>query len=192
MILADSQGRLLESNPAFEKLIGVPPNSLRRIDDLPAYFAGSDDLARRLKSLRQTKRSWRGDVTMQTDNVPDTPLHLRADAIVARDERVLGFVLMFTDLTESRAAESARRRFQQSLVSNRRKLSSGLETGTQVKVQGLISQVIENGQLAALEVTESADSTNMGILLEGIRNSVERCAEVLERLTFDATQVRKP
>lgn len=191
VIVADPQGRLLESNAAFEKLVGARPNSLRRLDDLPAYFAEPGDLSQRLKSLRQTRRSWRGDLTLRGEDSLGAPLHVRADAITAREERVLGFVLMFTDLTESRAAESARRHFQESLVSSRRKLSSELETSAQVKAQGLISQVIENAQLAALEVTDSADPANMRKLLEGIRNSVERSAEVLERLTFETPRAPK-
>ena len=100
---------------------------------------------------------------------------------------------MFTDLTERRAAETARRRFQESLVGSRRRLSSRLETDADLKAQSLISQVIENAQLAALEVTDSADPANMRKLLEGIRNSLERSAEVLERLTFEPPpQARKP
>jgi chemotaxis family two-component system sensor kinase Cph1 len=192
VIVADARGLLLESNAAFETLVGARPASLRRLDDLPAFFADSADLALRLKSLQETKRSWRGDVTLRGDGAPGVPLHVRADAISARDERVLGFVLMFTDLTERRAAETARRRFQESLVGSRRRHSSRLETSAQLKAQGLISQVIENAQLAALEVTDSADPAIMRKLLEGIQNSVERSAEVLERLTLESPRDSKP
>jgi len=193
VIVADSQGRLLESNSTFEKLVGAEPSSLKRLDDLPAFFAKSDDLALRLKSLQLTRRSWRGDVTLRAGDRPGVPLHVRADAITAMDERALGYVLLFTDLTERRAAETARRRFQESLVGSRRRLSSRLETDADLKAQSLISQVIENAQLAALEVTDAADPANMRKLLEGIRNSLERSAEVLERLTFEpAPQPRKP
>jgi two-component system, chemotaxis family, sensor kinase Cph1 len=60
----------------------------------------------------------------------------------------------------------------------------------------LISNVIENAQLAALEITDGADTTNMSALLESIRISVARAAEVLEYLSFDidddAARVAKP
>ncbi len=193
VIVADSQGRLLESNSTFETLVGVGPSSLKRLDDLPAFFAKSDDMALRLKSLQQTRRSWRGDVMLRAGNRPAVPLHVRADAITGDDDRALGYVLLFTDLTERRAAETARRRFQESLVGSRRRLSTRLETDADLKVQSLISQVIENAQLAALEVTDAADPANMRKLLEGIRNSLERSAEVLERLTFESPPpARKP
>ena len=184
VIVADSQGRLLESNSALERLTGARPDSLRRLDDLPAFFAEPDDLALQLKALQLTKRNWRGDVMLSAGNAQGVPLHVRADAITARDDRVLGYVLMFTDLTERRSAETARRRFQESLVGSRRRVTVSLETSAELAAQSLIAQVIENAQLAALEVTDAADPAVMRKLLEGIRSSVERSAEVLERLTL--------
>ena len=38
---------------------------------------------------------------------------VRADPVFARLDRMLGFVLLFTDLTERKAAEAARRGFQE-------------------------------------------------------------------------------
>ena len=109
---------------------------------------------------------------------------MRADAITARDERPLGYVLIFTDLTERQAAETARRGFQESLLGSHRRLNARLETESDLTAQSLISQVIENAQLAALEITDAADPANMRKLLEGIRSAVVRSAEVLERLKF--------
>jgi chemotaxis family two-component system sensor kinase Cph1 len=185
VIIADSGGRLLESNAAFEKLIGARPGALRRLEDLPPYFANPEDMAQRLKSLRHSRRSWSGDVTLDASNASGAPLHVRADAITARDERALGYVLIFTDLTERRAAETERQRFRESLADSRRRLDARMETQTDLTARSLIAQVIENAQLAALEVTDAADPANMRKLLEGIRSAVERSAEVLDRLKFE-------
>ena len=184
VIIADSNGRLLESNAAFEKLVGARPGALRRLEDLPPYFADPQDMTMRLKALLHSRRGWRGDMTLGGRDGPGVPLHVRADAITARDERALGYVLFFTDLTERQAAETARRRFQESLVGSRRRLNARLETQADLTAQSLIAQVIENAQLAALEVTDAADPANMRKLLEGIRSAVERSAEILERLKF--------
>ena len=192
VIAADSEGRLLESNSALERLIGAKSEKLSRLDDLAALFVESDDVASYLGSLQRDKRSFRADATLRAVEGLEIPLHIRADAIAGRDERTLGFVLMFSDLTERRGAETARRRFQESIVGSRRRLSSRLETNDEVRTQGLISQVIENAQLAALEVTDAADPANMRKLLEGIRNSVERSAQVLEHLRFGSAAGRKP
>ncbi len=193
VILADSLGRLLESNAAFETLVGARPGTLARLEDLPAYFADAENLARPLKSLKQTRRGFGADLSLRAHDGRIVPLRVRADAITAPGERVLGYVLIFTDLTERRAAETARRRFQESLVGSRRRISARLDTSAELKAQGLIAQVIENAQLAALEVTDSADPASMRKLLDGIRSAVERSAEVLERLTLEPpTRDRKP
>ena len=185
VILADSAGRLLESNSAFDKLVGARAGSLRRLADLAAHAAESDDLARPLEALQRSGRAVFADLRLRAGDGRLVPARLRGDAITAPGERVLGYVLIFTDLTERRAAESARRRFQESLVGSRRRISARLDTSADLKAQGLLSQVIENAQLAALEATDSADPATMRNLLDGIRSAVERSAEVLERLTLE-------
>ena len=180
--VADSKGDILQSNAAFESLIGARPGAISRLSDLPAYFVDSEDFAERLEMLRGHQRGWRGEATLREGE--GRPVHVRADAITAPNDRLLGFVLMFTDLTERRAADNARRRFQETILTSHRRLSARLETSADLKAQTLISNVVENAQLAALEVTDGADPANMRRLLEGIRSSVERSAEVLERLRF--------
>jgi two-component system, chemotaxis family, sensor kinase Cph1 len=192
VILADSAGRLLESNSAFERLVGARSGALRRLDDLAAHIAEPDDLARSLKALQQNGRAIAADLRLRAGDGRLVPSRLRADAIMAPGERMLGFVLIFTDLTERRAAETARRRFQESLVGSRRRISARLDTSADLKAQSLLSQVIENAQLAALEVTDSADPATMRKLLDGIRSAVERSAEVLERLTLEPPRSTKP
>lgn len=185
-LVADSRGDILQSNRAFEILIGAAPGEILTLDDLPAYFADPDDFALRLETLRLLRRGWRGEATLRGAGAEGEgrPVHVRADAITAPDDRVLGFVMMFNDLTERRAAETARRRFQETILTSHRRLSARLETSADLMAQTLISNVVENAQLAALEVTDGADPDNMRMLLEGIRSSVERSAEVLERLRF--------
>ena len=63
--------------------------------------------------------------------------------------------------------------------------SSPMASLSDLKAQKLISNVIENAHLAALEITDGADTTKMPALLESIRISVARAAEVLEYLSFD-------
>ncbi len=184
VIVADAEGRMLESNPAFESLLGARSGALLGLDDLPNYFEDGDEFAARLKALQTGRRSWRGDLSLRTGATPGAALNVRADAVAAADDRALGFVVIFTEISELRAAEAARRRFQESMLQSHRRLSARLETRADPATQSLMSSVVENAQLAALEVTDSADPVNMLPLLEGIRSSVERSAEVLERLTM--------
>ncbi len=115
---------------------------------------------------------------------PKTVL-VRADPVFAAPDRVLGFVLLLADLTERKAAESARRRFQDGIVLSHRKVSGAGDAPRNIAVQNLMSSVIENAQLAALEITDGTDLSEVPNLLESVRASVARTAEVLEQLAFD-------
>ncbi len=188
VLVADADGRILESNPAFEELVGAKKGALRTLDDLPDYFADSVEVAIRIDALRSDRRPWRGEAQLKLkDKKSDGRLlHIRADAVVAGPDRTLGFVLLLTDLADRKVADAARRRFQDSILMSHRPHSSPMASLTDLKAQKLISNVIENAQLAALEITDGADTTKMPALLESIRISVARAAEVLEYLSFDA------
>ena len=65
-----------------------------------------------------------------------------------------------------------------------------MTTQVDLKIRNLLQQILENAQLAALEVADAADPTRVGGLLEGIRASVKRSAEVLARFGFLAVPLR--
>ena len=125
---------------------------------------------------------------LEDSNGDARPMLVRADAVLSAPERVLGFVLMFTDLTERKAAEVARRRFQEGIFKTNRKLGSPIESQADLIFQNLMSTIIENAQLAALEITDGSDPSEMPGLLESVRNSVARTAEVLEHLSINSSQ----
>ncbi|MFY7962452.1 MAG: hypothetical protein ACOVVK_20410, partial [Elsteraceae bacterium] len=50
--------------------------------------------------------------------------------------------------------------------------------------RGLMSSIIENAQLAALEITDVEEPDRMAEMLESVRSSVARTAEVLEHLVW--------
>ena len=53
-------------------------------------------------------------------------------------------------------------------------------------VQNVLASVLENAQLAALEITDSTDLASMAEILDGVRASVARAAEVFEHLVRHA------
>ena len=92
--------------------------------------------------------------------------------------------VLLADLTDRKAAESARRRFQDGIVRSHRKVSGAGDAPRNIAVQNLMSSVIENAQLAALEITDGTDLPEVPALLESVRTSVASTAEVLEQLAF--------
>jgi len=183
VVVADANGRIIEGNAAFNALIGAgaPPD----LDGLARQFADPEMMRRRLRALLENRQPWRAEAKLARGG-DGRPVLVRADPVMATPDRALGFVLLFTDLTDKNAAEAARRRFQDGLLQSHRKLSGRIDTESDLAVQRLMSGVVENAQLAAMEITDGADPAEMPAMLESVRNSVARTAEVLEQLMLDA------
>ncbi len=99
---------------------------------------------------------------------------------------MLGFVLLFTDLTERKLAETARTRFQEGVFERQGLLLLQTDARANRLYHTLMSPILENAQLAALEITDGVDVSGMAENLEGVRASLRRSAEVLEYLAWYA------
>jgi light-regulated signal transduction histidine kinase (bacteriophytochrome) len=184
VIIADPEGRILLANEAFERLLRGSHPALERITDLPPLFAESAEVGVLLGDLVERRRSGRGEFGLLTGAGAPRPLLVRADPVLAAPGRVLGFVILVTDLTERRAAEAARRRFQEGLIADHHADALPVQGGA--SYQHLLAAVLGNAQLAALEITDGIDPARMPQLLESVRASVDRAAELLERLHAQA------
>lgn len=191
VVIADAEGQILQINSAFAALL--PPRSKRpsSLADLRSLFAGSDDAKRALLELTKTRRAWRGEVRLDGPEGKVTPLLVRADPVVARQNRPLGFVLMFTDLTDRRAAEIARRQFQKAVIEKHRPVSGLLDSKADLIFRNLHSTIVENAQLAALEIADGVDPADMPQKLETVRASVARTSEMLGYLVWHASRGEK-
>ncbi|CAN5845963.1 hypothetical protein BH11PSE3_BH11PSE3_11660 [soil metagenome] len=191
VIVSDSRGRILLSNDAFESLL--PPNHARLqwIDDLPAMFAESDGVRRRLRDLLTQRGPWRAEVRLEMPDGSTKPLLLRADPVFSTPEVVLGFVILFTDLTERKTAEAARARFQENIIERHHVTSVRLDSSADLVFQNLLSSIVDNAQLAALEITDGVDLARMPEMLESIHSSVIRAAEILEHLIWHSSRISK-
>ncbi len=180
-LVADPSGAVLEINTAFETLVGAAPGAIRRLDDLPPLFRDAPACAERLKALTRSRRPWRGEATLASG----AELHMRADAVIGADDRLLGFVLLANDLSNRRGAETALARFQAEILASQRRLAGRLEGAPDPKARKLLAGLIENAQLAALEISESEGAQGVPERLKSLGDSVARSAEVLERLAFE-------
>ena len=98
---------------------------------------------------------------------------------------------MFTDLTERKAAEIARRQFQEAVIEERRPMSGLLDSKADLMFRNLLSTVVENAQLAALEIADGVDPAEMPERLETVRASVARTSEMLGYLVWHASRGEK-
>ena len=190
VLIAGASGKVIETNKAFDELLQTGNQRIAHIDELPLYFAEPTEVSARLRSLVQKGRAWQGEVLLENSKGESTPLLVRADPVHSAPDQIIGFVLMFSDLTGRKAAENARKRFQSGILQNNRRLSGRLDSQADLVFQNLMSAIIENAQLAALEITDATDTTSMPDLLESVRASVERSAEMLEHLSLDIEEQR--
>lgn len=114
---------------------------------------------------------------------------VRADPVFSAPRRVLGFVLVIADLSERKSADAARRRFQERIVESSRFGTGLLESKTDLIYQNLLSSIVENAQLAALEITDGVAIARVAELIDTVNNSVERSAQLLQLLVHHSTAV---
>ena len=127
VIIADAAGNILKLNAAVAALLPDPATRPRSVADLLRLFANSDEIERHLEDLVVNRRAWRGEVLVAGAGGIMTPLLVRADPVFTALDRTVGFVLLFTDLTERKAAEASRRGFQESVIKQRPVMSGKLD-----------------------------------------------------------------
>jgi PAS domain-containing protein len=182
VIVADAEGRVLLRNEAFARLLPAGAAPIGSLDDLPALFGDRLAVTQRLRDMRGQRRDWRGEVLLAAGPAPPRPMLMRGDVVATSPERVLGFVLTFTDLTERHAADAARQRFQEGISRSQRIAPERVDPGSAVLLQTLLGSVTENAQLAALEITDGMEPARMPAMLESVQASVSRAAGLLRDL----------
>ncbi len=182
VLIADAGGRLLVVNDAFVALLPEDHGPVAEFGDLPALFREPGEIRHRLDELSRFHRTWRGEVCMHRALEGDCALLVRADPVFSAPGRVLGFVLLFTDLTERMEAEQARRSFQETISAGQLEAQRSLHSTAGHAARSLLTAVLENAQLAALEITDGVDTAGMARRLESVRVSVQRASDMLERL----------
>jgi light-regulated signal transduction histidine kinase (bacteriophytochrome) len=191
VVIADIEGRILKMNAAFTALLPRLVRAPQKISDLVPLIIDPADAQGRIQDLLLHRRAWHGEVSMSGPGNAPTPLLVRADPVFTSPERTLGFVLLFTDLTERKAAETARRRFQEGVIQQRPPQSGQLDSKADLLFRNLLTKIVENAQLTALEITDRVDTVRMPEMLEAVRASVARTAEVLRYLVWHATRWAK-
>ncbi|MDP2412188.1 MAG: GAF domain-containing protein [Pseudolabrys sp.] len=182
VVVADPRGRILLQSQQFESLLPAGHRRLETIQHLADLFVDSAEAKRRLRELVDFRRTWRGELTMRMPTGEPVSVLVRGDPVFSSPDRVLGIVLLFTDVTDRKTVEAAGREFQNSVIERHRVPGINLGTKADLIHQRLYSSVVENAQLAALEITDGTDKARMLRMLDSVRSSMSRTAEILDRL----------
>lgn len=172
VVIADEQGRLLFSNAAFEHLVGVPGGGVvgAPVADL---FVHRETMVALLDTL--SLQPWRGEVALRCAGAPgaELPVEVRAEAVPGRQGTLLGFIFTMVDLREIKRAAAARRHLEDALRTAA--VGSPAAEGTRGADQ-VISAILTNASLAAMDIAEATDGPPVAPLLEELEASTQRAA----------------
>ncbi len=187
VLITDSDGRILLMNDVFRAMLPTGTPTVAHLDDLAGLFVEPQDFLRNVAELIDYGRGWRGEVLLRGSGNAPHPLLVRADPVTPAQDQALGFVLIFSDATDRRTADAARTRFQEGILASAR-AGVRLDSKSDLVHEKLLSALVENAQLAALEITYGVETGRIAELLEGVRQSMLRTAEVLGHLVQHAAR----
>ncbi len=189
MIVADENQKIIQTNGAFERLIGGRMGECGSVQALAELFEDTHNVRRKLNGLTNFGRKWVGEADIRGENNTRISVVVRADTVFVGD-RLLGYVFHFTDLTHSREAEAARRQFQKIISGDRRLARLEFGVSSSMLYRNLLTTIVSNAQLAALEITDDVDVDRIPERLDHIRQSTERSAKLLEHAIWHAQDDR--
>jgi chemotaxis family two-component system sensor kinase Cph1 len=186
MVIANAAGRILVTNEAFVALLQPGHPALQWLEDLPRFFVEALTIRRHMDDLIRHDRPWRSEATLESVSGGLRLLTIRAEPVYASVDRKLGYMFHFDEIGDRKAAEDARQRFQDGMIDHRLLRAARLDAVGDRDYRQILAAVIENAQLSALEITYGVDTERMPRMLEGVRSSVSRTAELLEHLLWYA------
>ena len=179
--IADGQGRFLFANPAFADLLGCTPGSL---DTLAAAFTDPAQLQAGLDSVRSLHQTWRGELGLAGGSANEAlPVGLRIELVPGRDGQVLGYILVLSDLRDNHRADAARRHLEDALrqASRGGRSDSGPDSPA-IPADQVISAILTNASLAAMDIADSSGGPGVAPLLEEVEASARRAAGLYARI----------
>jgi two-component system, chemotaxis family, sensor kinase Cph1 len=191
IVIADAEGTLLLRTESFEGLLRPDRPNPKSLDDLLDLFSESAEARLRLNELAVHRRPWRGEVELDTCSGGHCPFLVRADPVFSSPDKVLGFVLILTDLGERKSAEDARHRVQAGLLEQQKLMRQQLQWSADPMYREMLTAIVANAQLAALEVTDAVDLGRVPALVEAVQSSVQRTTQLLEQLAWYSAQDTK-
>ena len=171
MLVLDKQGKVLFMNEAFVSLrradapLGTPAESL---------FARPEVLRSALAVLRRVPESWRRDLELLSPSEDGSvPVTVRAEVVIGRSGNPIGFIVMLADLRDSRRADAARLQLEASLT----RAGGAVPGGDDV-----VSAILTNASLAAMDITEGRVGHAIASLLEEVEASTRRASALYAQI----------
>jgi light-regulated signal transduction histidine kinase (bacteriophytochrome) len=177
VLVADATGRLIFGNDALAGLRGAqgaPPVGLA----VAALFTQPQAVQQALDSLHGAPQGWRRE--WELDLATPLPVAVRAEIVFGRDGTALGFILTLADLREARRANAARVHLEEALREAAR--SGAVMGGPAREADEVISAILTNASLAAMDISEGRGGPPVAPLLEDLEASTRRATALFKQI----------
>ena len=185
VVIVDPRGRTLFANGAFTALrrssndaAAEDPTSA----ELATLFDSPEPMRRVLQAVADERKPWRGEMALVLASGGTLPVAVRIELVAARDGSVLGYFVIFVDLTDSRRVAEARRHLEQSLSQ-----AIDDESRPDARIAGLgggdlMGAILANASLAAMDIADSGSAPSVPPLLEEVEASTRRATMLYSRI----------
>ena len=183
VVIADATGRILFSNPIFAELLRGSPGGLQTLEHLAGRFTEPAQAQAMLRTLRELRLPWRGELTLVADAATAVPVGVRADLVSGSQGTILGFILIFTDLSESKRADAARRHLEDALYqAGRADAGNEAEAPLLHAPDEVIGAILTNARLAALDIADGSGGSAVAALIEELESATQRATAIYGQL----------
>jgi len=174
--IADGGGRVLFVSEAFRALAG---DGVQTLDGLAGRFTTPQALRAVFAGVNGLATPWQGELALRRDAQEALPVLLRAEVVPTREGAVLGLIVTLTDLSDTVRTAAAREHLEQVL---HQAALSGRDAPRAQAPDGLISAILSNASIAAMDIADGPGTGTAAPLLEELEASTRRAALLYTRL----------
>lgn len=188
IMICDALGRVLLINDAMREQLPPGAGELLQAQDLSALFLDVAEAQKGIDNLIERHQPWHAETELRAETNLGHATLVRADPVVSPRRQILGFVFLLTNIAAQKSAQQARHRFQQRIIERDALSRLRLDPEADAHFRTVMAAIVENAELAALEITDGLNPARMPEMLDGVQASVARSAELLEVLLRHATR----
>jgi light-regulated signal transduction histidine kinase (bacteriophytochrome) len=179
VVIADADGRIILSNETFFARLNAPARKFETLNELANAFAESAQANAMLATLREQHMPWHGELSFNSGD-SCVPVAVRADTVSDNRGTVLGFILIFTDLSASKRADAARRHLEGSL--RQASVASAAGSARVDAPDEVVTAILANARLAALDIADGIGSGMVAMLIEELESATHRATAIYTQL----------
>jgi chemotaxis family two-component system sensor kinase Cph1 len=187
VLIAGPDGRVVFSNESFQKLAGPASTECGTLEEVSTLFSEPQAVRDLLAGLGAARQPLRAELLLTRGLGQALPVGLRAESVPGAGGDTIGFILILTDLRDTKRAEAARRHLEASL-SEAARGTLGLSQDATIPRDSdqLVNAIFTNVSLAAMDIADSTMGPSVAPLLEQLEQSARRAAALYGHIRHHA------